>query len=73
MHIIIMCVCLINRYSAVRRQFGPTPDEELPVLEYQLQVATYSMYACMYMFMYMCVCVCTCNAMYDVCMSVYSV
>lgn len=29
-------LCL--RYSAVRRQFGPTPSEELPVLEYQLQV-----------------------------------
>eukprot|EP00731_Ephydatia_muelleri_P022450 Em0015g33a len=25
------------RYSACRRQFGPTPQEELPVLEYQLQ------------------------------------
>lgn len=25
------------RYSAVRRQFGPTAEEELPVLEYQLQ------------------------------------
>ena len=25
------------RYSAVRRQFGSTPNEEIPVLEYQLQ------------------------------------
>lgn len=25
------------RYSAVRKQFGPTADEELPVLEYQVQ------------------------------------
>ncbi|XP_063238465.1 peroxisomal acyl-coenzyme A oxidase 3-like isoform X2 [Bacillus rossius redtenbacheri] len=25
------------RYSAVRRQFGPSDDEELPVIEYQLQ------------------------------------
>jgi acyl-CoA oxidase len=31
-----LLVCGI-RYSAVRRQFGPTPDEELPVLEYQTQ------------------------------------
>jgi len=26
------------RYSAVRKQFGPTNGAELPVLEYQLQV-----------------------------------
>ena len=26
------------RYSCVRRQFGPTPKEELPVIEYQMQV-----------------------------------
>ena len=26
------------RYSAVRRQFGPNEQEEIPVLEYQLQV-----------------------------------
>ncbi|XP_072043153.1 LOW QUALITY PROTEIN: peroxisomal acyl-coenzyme A oxidase 3-like [Amphiura filiformis] len=25
------------RYSCVRRQFGPTPKEELPVIEYQMQ------------------------------------
>ena len=35
-----LLVCGI-RYSAVRRQFGPTPDEELPVLEYQTQVQLY--------------------------------
>ena len=68
-HIIIMCVCLINRYSAVRRQFGPTPDQELPILEYQLQVATCVHIVCMYTYerlcrmlcmVYMCVhCVCT--------------
>ena len=35
-----MCtdINIFHRYSAVRRQFGPTPHEELPVLEYQLQV-----------------------------------
>ncbi|CAI8050684.1 Peroxisomal acyl-coenzyme A oxidase 3 [Geodia barretti] len=32
-----LAVCIAIRYSAVRRQFGPTPDEELPVLEYQTQ------------------------------------
>jgi len=33
-----MVVTIAIRYSAVRRQFGPTEDgEELPVLEYQLQ------------------------------------
>lgn len=26
------------RFSAARRQFGPTDTEEIPVLEYQLQV-----------------------------------
>ncbi|XP_071946263.1 peroxisomal acyl-coenzyme A oxidase 3-like [Antedon mediterranea] len=25
------------RYSAVRKQFGPTPNKELPVIEYQMQ------------------------------------
>jgi len=25
------------RYSAVRKQFGPTPEKEIPVLEYQMQ------------------------------------
>ncbi|XP_066998217.2 peroxisomal acyl-coenzyme A oxidase 3 isoform X2 [Anabrus simplex] len=30
-------VCIAIRYSAVRQQFGPTEEEELPVLEYQLQ------------------------------------
>ena len=32
-----LAVTISVRYSAVRRQFGPTPSEELPVLEYQLQ------------------------------------
>ena len=26
------------RYSAVRRQFGPPEKDEIPVLEYQMQV-----------------------------------
>ena len=40
-----MCVCNLKlcmpiaiRYSAVRRQFGPKDTEEIPVIEYQLQV-----------------------------------
>ncbi|XP_071509287.1 peroxisomal acyl-coenzyme A oxidase 3-like [Diadema antillarum] len=32
-----MAIAIAVRYSAARRQFGPTPDEELPVLEYQMQ------------------------------------
>ena len=24
-----------DRYAAVRKQFGPSPDKELPILEYQ--------------------------------------
>ena len=26
---------LARRYAAVRKQFGPSPDNELPILEYQ--------------------------------------
>ena len=33
------CVWLFCRYSAARKQFGPTPDKEIPVLEYQMQVS----------------------------------
>ncbi|BFZ05394.1 hypothetical protein BsWGS_08433 [Bradybaena similaris] len=32
-----LCVTIAVRYSAVRRQFGPTSEEEIPVIEYQLQ------------------------------------
>ncbi|XP_015922377.1 peroxisomal acyl-coenzyme A oxidase 3 [Parasteatoda tepidariorum] len=42
--IIMLCVNFLKmsvpiaiRYSAVRRQFGPTPNDEVPVLEYQVQ------------------------------------
>ena len=31
-------ITIAIRYSAVRKQFGPTAEEELPVLEYQMQV-----------------------------------
>ncbi|XP_010640077.1 peroxisomal acyl-coenzyme A oxidase 3 isoform X3 [Fukomys damarensis] len=30
-------VCIALRFSATRRQFGPTEEEEVPVLEYQVQ------------------------------------
>ncbi|XP_049858043.1 peroxisomal acyl-coenzyme A oxidase 3 [Schistocerca gregaria] len=30
-------VCIAVRYSAIRKQFGPDENEELPILEYQLQ------------------------------------
>lgn len=29
------------RYSAVRRQFGPQSQGEIPVLDYQMQVSVY--------------------------------
>ncbi|XP_071501101.1 peroxisomal acyl-coenzyme A oxidase 3-like [Diadema antillarum] len=32
-----LAITIAVRYSAARKQFGPTPDEELPVLEYQMQ------------------------------------
>lgn len=33
-----LAVCIALRFSATRRQFGPADGEEIPVLEYQLQV-----------------------------------
>lgn len=43
--IIMLCVNFLRlsvpiavRYSAIRKQFGPTQDNEVPVLEYQVQV-----------------------------------
>jgi hypothetical protein len=34
----IIAVTIAIRYCAVRRQFGPTEDSELPVIEYEMQV-----------------------------------
>lgn len=33
-------ITIAIRYSAVRRQFGPKDGEEIPVLEYPLQVGS---------------------------------
>ena len=45
--VFIMTLCMIQlqkaitiaiRYSAARKQFGPPNEDEIPVLEYQMQV-----------------------------------
>ena len=36
-----MAVTIAVRYSGARKQFGPNDSEEIPVLEYQLQVGYY--------------------------------
>lgn len=35
-----LALTIAIRFSAARHQFGPTEDEEIPVLEYQTQVNT---------------------------------
>lgn len=34
----VKAITIAVRYSAVRRQFGPSGSEEYPVIEYELQV-----------------------------------
>ncbi len=34
-------IFFFTRYSSIRKQFGPKPGVEVPVLEYQLQVKTH--------------------------------
>ena len=34
----VHAITIAVRYSAVRRQFGPSSSEEYPVIEYELQV-----------------------------------
>ena len=38
-----MALVIATRYSAVRRQFGPEPDHEIPLLEYQSHVSLNSL------------------------------
>ena len=42
-----LCMPIAIRYSAVRRQFGPNEQEEIPVLEYQLQVSMITYVYCL--------------------------
>lgn len=40
----ILALTIAIRYCAVRKQFGPTEDNELPVIEYQSQVRVVDFY-----------------------------
>ena len=46
----------LSRYAAVRKQFGPSSEIEVPLLEYQLHVRHF-----MFVYFYsVCVCICMC-------------
>jgi len=36
--LLIKCLTIAVRYAAVRKQFGPEPGQEIPIIEYQTHV-----------------------------------
>jgi hypothetical protein len=51
-------VAIAVRYAAVRKQFGPKPDDiELPIMEYQLHVSLLGHHVCSSVFTVETVCI----------------